>query len=661
VYAGGYFTIVGGQPRYNIAALDVATGVATAWNPNPLNETYCPPGSGRPCGVPASVWALALSGGTVYVGGQFTSIGGQPRNRLAALDAATGVATAWNPNTNYQDDVVSALTVSGGTVYAGGSFAIIGGQVRNNIAALDSATGAATAWNPNANSHVRALALSGGTVYAGGQFTSIGGQARNNIAAIDAATGAATAWDPNANNSVAALEVSGTWSTPAAASPALAGSRATTSPRSMQERVLPPPGPEREQQRRGPGGERGTVYAGGLFTSIGGLARNYIAALDAATGAATAWDPNANNSVAALEVSGDLVYAGGNFTSIGGQLQPRFAAISAEVLVCPGVAMSFDFNPNTLNLHSMGRWVTGTLEPEPPASPSDIDIASIRLNGSVPVDQSAPTSIGDADSDGRPDLTVRFDRAAVELAVTEGDSVPVTVTGTIGQGCFSATDVIRVKRGHVTAPSEGSVLQGASAAEVRWDTPAGIQVQSVAVLWSSDDGATWSLVAHELPNTGSYSWSVPSTGTGEARVAVVLVESADPSGYDVTGVLAVSGRFEITTPLGVTVPRVDLALHGSVPNPATSLTVSFSLPDAEPATLVAYDVSGRELTRRAVGILGADATWSRWAHRGRWLPGSIWCTSFVEIGDWSLGRWSFSRKKHETVAAWVRSGGRFYV
>src|SRR5439155_8547041 len=129
---------------------------------------------------------------------------------------------------------------------------------------------------------------------------------------------------------------------------------------------------------------------------------------------------------------------------------------------------------------------------------------------------------------------------------------------------FSATDVIRVKRGHVTAPSGGSVLQGGSVAEVRWDTPAGIEVQSVAVLWSSDDGATWSLVAHELPNTGSYAWSVPSTATGEARVAVVLVESADASGYDVDGVLGVSGRFAITTPLGVTGPGVELALHGSV-------------------------------------------------------------------------------------------------
>ncbi len=288
---------------------------------------------------------------------------------------------------------------------------------------------------------------------------------------------------------------------------------------------------------------------------------------------------------------------------------------------CPNVVMSFDLNPNTLNLHSMGHWVTGTLEPEPPASPSDIDIASIRLNGSVPVDSLAPISIGDADGDGRPDLTVKFSRAAVELAVSEGDSVPVTVTGKIGNGCFSATDVIRVIRGHVTAPAAGVVLQSGGTAEVRWDTPAGIQVQSVAVLFSSDDGATWSLVAHELPNTGSYLWTLRGAATDQARIAVVLVESADPSGYEVVGALEVSDRFAIASPLAVGGTRLDLALQGAVPNPGRELRVSFVLPSGEPASLVVYDVGGREVSRRAVGALGAGRHMVTLAPSGTLAPG----------------------------------------
>ncbi len=46
---------------------------------------------------PAGVCALAISGSILYVGGNFTTIGGQPRNYIAALDAATGNVTGWNP------------------------------------------------------------------------------------------------------------------------------------------------------------------------------------------------------------------------------------------------------------------------------------------------------------------------------------------------------------------------------------------------------------------------------------------------------------------------------------------------------------------------------------------------------------------------------------
>ena len=149
--------------------------------------------------------ALAVSGNTVYAGGNFTTIGGQSLNNVAALDVSTGNATSWNANANGS---VLALAVSGSTVYAGGNFTSIGMQSRNNIAALDASSGIPTSWNPNANGGyysglVSALALSGNTVYVGGTFTSIGGQSRNNIAALDASTGNATAWNPDATG--------GTW------------------------------------------------------------------------------------------------------------------------------------------------------------------------------------------------------------------------------------------------------------------------------------------------------------------------------------------------------------------------------------------------------------------------------------------------------------------
>ena len=306
VYTGGGFTFIGGQTRNHIAALDVTTGNALAWNPNAgqtiPNVNIVPP-------PVCNVYSLAVNGSTVYAGGWFDSIGGQSRNCIAALDATTGNALAWNPNPNA---LVRSLALSGTTVYAGGIFTSIGGQSRNYIAALDSATGNALAWNPNANSYgfVYSLAVSGTTVFAGGEFTSIGGQDRNRIAALDAATGNALAWDPNANYIVYSIVVSGT-----------------------------------------------TVYAGGSFTSIGGQSRNYIAALDATTGNATTWDPTASGNpygtVLSLGLSGTTVYAGGVFTSIGGQRRNNIAALNAAT------GKATDWNPNA-NFEITAIAVSGT-------------------------------------------------------------------------------------------------------------------------------------------------------------------------------------------------------------------------------------------------------------------------------------------------------------
>jgi len=317
VYAGGDFSSIGGEDRENIAALDASTGEAAAWNPSAADSV-----------AHGAVSALAVSGQTVYAGGYFTSIGGQPREKIAALDASTGQAGTWNPGANGD---VRALAVSGSTVYAGGLFTSTGGQPRHNIAALDASTGTATAWNPGADNWVSALAVSGSTVYAGGRFTSIGGQARQDIAALDAGTGMATAWNPGANGGVRALALLG--------STVYAGGEFTSIGGQVRHRVAALDAGTGKATAWNPNangpvsvlaGSGHIVYAGGEFTSVGGRDRHHVAAVDAGTGTATAWNPRANASVNALVVSGRTVYAGGTFESVGGQARDGIAALDAN-------------------------------------------------------------------------------------------------------------------------------------------------------------------------------------------------------------------------------------------------------------------------------------------------------------------------------------------
>uniref|UniRef100_UPI00261640C5 hypothetical protein n=1 Tax=uncultured Legionella sp. TaxID=210934 RepID=UPI00261640C5 len=103
----------------------------------------------------------------LYVGGDFTTIDGQVRNRLAAIEASSGALTTWNPNV---DGSVYTLAASGSTVYVGGGFITIGSQTRNNIAAIDASSGTPNAWNPSPSNLVSKLAVSGSTVYVGGNF-----------------------------------------------------------------------------------------------------------------------------------------------------------------------------------------------------------------------------------------------------------------------------------------------------------------------------------------------------------------------------------------------------------------------------------------------------------------------------------------------------------
>ena len=95
------------------------------------------------------------------MGGNFTAIGGQPRRNLAALDATTGTATAWNHDFNKS---VYAILVAGTVAYVGG-----GADSEQGLLALDTTTGAVANWHPAIYGSVFSLITDGTYVYVGGE------------------------------------------------------------------------------------------------------------------------------------------------------------------------------------------------------------------------------------------------------------------------------------------------------------------------------------------------------------------------------------------------------------------------------------------------------------------------------------------------------------
>ena len=108
------------------------------------------------------------------------------------------------------------------------------------------------------------------------------------------------------------------------------------------------------------------------------------------------------------------------------------------------IPATIDFDPDTLNLKSKGKWITVYIELREDFDVSNIDIATIVLNDQIKTEISH-SEIGDFDGDGILDLMVKFSLKEVQELLDAGDNVRISIHGKLDDGSeFKGIDYIRV-------------------------------------------------------------------------------------------------------------------------------------------------------------------------------------------------------------------------
>jgi hypothetical protein len=293
LFAAGQFTTAGGINAKYIARWD-----GSSWSAL---------GSGMGGTQHPFVYALTVfndgGGPALYAGGGFTTAGGASANYIAKWNGSN-----WSALGSGTDESVVALMVfddgGGPALYAGGHFTTAGGAGANHIAKWDGSSWSALGSGTDGEfPYVYALTVfddgGGPALYAGGYFTSAGGVGANHIAK----------WDGS------------NWS-------ALGSGTGGEFPHVYALMVFDDGG--------GP-----ALYAGGYFTSAGGVGANHIAKWDgsswSALGSGTGGGVPYVHALSAFDGgSGPALYVGGQFTIAGGNVSPFIA----QWTCCPACADS---------------------------------------------------------------------------------------------------------------------------------------------------------------------------------------------------------------------------------------------------------------------------------------------------------------------------------
>lgn len=106
----------------------------------------------------------------------------------------------------------------------------------------------------------------------------------------------------------------------------------------------------------------------------------------------------------------------------------------------------------------------------------------------------------------------------------------------------------------ITDPADGDCVAGGGSTNIIWTaTDQETGVSDIDLEYSTNGGGDWTNIDSDLPNTGSYSWNVPSVNSDQCRLRVCATDDVFNEGCEETGDFTIDSdapTVDILTPTG---------------------------------------------------------------------------------------------------------------
>jgi hypothetical protein len=349
VYVGGSFQTAGGKSANNIAKWDGSTWSALG------------------SGTSSTVFGLAVSGTDVYAVGSFNTVGG-----ISARGIAKWNGSSWSSLGGGVYNDAKCVTVSGSNVYVGGGFSSASNDGSNFITVNNIAKWDGTSWSAlgtGVNDMIYSIVVVNEIVYAGGKFTSAGGNTASCIAKWNG-----TNWSSlgtGMNNWVYSLSASG--------NNIFAGGIFSTAGGNSASKIAKWNGSTWSALGSGVNGDVNCIsligeelFAGGTFTTAGGISASRIAKWDG-----TSWSAigsGLNSTARGFARSGGVLYVGGSFSTAGGNSANYIAQLGGASSAAAGVGQLISGGGGTVSFNNENNTTTVSINLASGAGTGQVDV-----------------------------------------------------------------------------------------------------------------------------------------------------------------------------------------------------------------------------------------------------------------------------------------------